>query len=62
VIGLWVCAYIFKNNVDKYVKKKMEAYYDQQMKENRPRPRARGRPPLNRDRLEQKIEKVEIKS
>lgn len=49
--GLWICAYVFKNNVDKYVKKKMDAYYGQQQKD-RPKPRARGRPPLNRDKID----------
>jgi hypothetical protein len=62
VVGLWICAYILKNNVDKYVKKKMDAYYDQQIKESRPRPRARGRPPLHRDRFEQKMDKMDKQS
>lgn len=35
VIGVWICAVIFKSNVDKYVKKKMEAYYNQQLKEQK---------------------------
>lgn len=31
-VGIWLCAYIFKNNVEKYVKKKLEAYQEQQIK------------------------------
>ena len=64
MVGVWLCAFIFKSNVDKYVKKKMDAYYEQQMKESRPyKPRGtreRGRPPLNRNW--EKIEKAEKKS
>jgi hypothetical protein len=63
IAGLWLCAFVFKNNVDKYVKKKMDAYYGQQLKDNQQvKPRARGRPRLERhDRIEHMM-KVEKKS
>lgn len=32
IIGVWICAHLFKSTVEKYVKKKMEAYYEQQAK------------------------------
>ena len=55
MIGIWLCAHIFKINVDKYVKKKMDAYYEQQSKDFKNKPRIfrenRGRPP-NKERLE----------
>ena len=46
--GVWLCAFIFKNNVDKYVKKKMESYEEQMNKERKyfqNKPGRRGRPP-----------------
>ena len=39
IVGIWVCAFIFKMTVDKYVKKKMEYYYDQQERERRMKPK-----------------------
>lgn len=35
VNGVWICAYILRNTVEKYVKKKMEAYEEQQAKERK---------------------------
>jgi DNA repair exonuclease SbcCD nuclease subunit len=35
VLGVWICVSILKNTVDKYVKKKMEAYYEQQQRDKK---------------------------
>jgi len=35
VYGVWICTYILRDTVDKYVKKKMEAYYDQQARDRK---------------------------
>lgn len=37
MVGIWVCAYLFKMNVDRYVKKKMDSFYELQQKEERMR-------------------------
>ena len=59
IIGVWICACIFKNTVDKYVKKKMEAYYEQQIRERRFKQRDNGAP---RGRLTKQVdEKSEAK-
>lgn len=65
ILGVWLCAYLFKTTVEKYVKKKMEAYYEQQAKDRKIKPRenghtTRGRPPLSRKSSE-KLEKPEKK-